>query len=57
MLSYLCRCEIPLGVEPAEPSEIAENSELFWDLLGLLFPRPSPEENRYENGWIERESR
>jgi len=35
-----------LGVEPAEPSEIAVDREVFQVLLGLLSPRPSPEEKR-----------
>ena len=37
-----------LGVEPRKLSEIAENREVFWLLLGLLPPRPSPEESGYE---------
>ena len=35
-----------LGVEPAELSDAAENCDTFWDLLGLLPPRPCWEEKQ-----------
>ena len=35
-----------LGVEPAELSEVAENRDVFRELLGLLPPRSSREEER-----------
>ena len=44
-----------LSVEWTEPSEIAENHEVFWVLLGLLQPRPSPVEKRvwtWCNEWM-----
>jgi len=41
-----------LGVKPAELSDIAENHEVFQDFLGLLPPRPSPEEKQVLKGMI-----
>jgi len=31
--------------------KISENREVFRIFLGLLPPRPSPDEKRHENGW------
>jgi len=42
---------IGLDVEPAGLSEIVENREIFLVLIGLLPPRPCPEEKRVQN-WM-----
>ena len=41
----------PLGVKPAELSEIAANCEVFRVLIELMTPRPTPEEDRVRN-WM-----